>query len=254
MNQAITSHPHTLVLVTRPDGQRLAQSLGEAGLDSLMQPGLRLVCQATLEGMAGALLPADWYVFVSPRAVTCCGKYLASLALPGRFAAVGTATARALAHQGIEDIVIASSGGGDGLLANPAFAVNPEHTVAIVCAEGGREILADTLRERGAKVREYHAYRRETPAPDLGTLARLEQHEGPIILTATSLKILENIDAMLSQHIRADFRSWPLVVLSERIRARADELGFQEIHSTLTTTELALRDKVIAVASAAPAR
>ncbi|QBC31004.1 uroporphyrinogen-III synthase [Pandoraea sp. XY-2] len=200
-------------ILTRPDGQAhaLARALRAEGIDTLAFPLLHIAAQAdpdTLAALDRALRSLASYalaVFVSPNAVTHGLARLALLAsldhrtsddltdvgahvgdlwpaaLP--VAVVGPGSAQALADAGIaapRHRVIVPPGGpaarfdSEALLAQLDLASLAGRRVLIVRGDGGRELLADTLRAGGAQVDLVSAYTRRAPAPDAAAWAALE--------------------------------------------------------------------------------
>ncbi len=110
--------------------------------------------------------PADLYVFISPNAVTFAGRLLEGHSLPdgARLAAVGSGTAQALQQAGFKvDLLPDARFDSEGLLALPELSRLAGRRVVIVRGEGGRPLLGDELRARGADVVYAEVYRRSRP-------------------------------------------------------------------------------------------
>ena len=111
---------------------------------------------------AGQLERDDWIVCASARAVQAVTR-ARGRAWPARArtAAVGAATARAIAQAGVlEPVVTAPVDGADGLWAVLRDAAAwPGVRVLVLTTDGGRRLLADRLRRTGALVDEVAAYR-----------------------------------------------------------------------------------------------
>jgi len=89
--------------------------------------------------------------------------------------------------------------------------------------EGGRELLADTLRQRGARVEYAECYRRIKPQADTTPLQ--QQHFDAVIVTSS--EGLQNLRELLSADWPA-FRSVAYFVPHERIAQMANQLGVQQ--------------------------
>jgi uroporphyrinogen-III synthase len=100
--------------------------------------------------------------------------------------------------------------------------------VLIVRGEGGRPLLGDSLRARGAKVGYAEVYRRVRPQADIAPL--IARWSGEIdLVTATSAELLDNLVGMLGEAGWPLLRRTPLLVISERMRDAAERLGFETI-------------------------
>ncbi|MFJ2992810.1 uroporphyrinogen-III synthase [Pandoraea sp. NPDC087047] len=205
--RAVAAPVAPCAILTRPDGQAhtLARALNAAGIDTLAFPLLHIAAQtdpATLAALDNALRSLPSYalsVFVSPNAVTHALARLVQLHAPdneadasdaGRLwpealpvAVVGPGSAQALADAGIAPPrrrVIVPPGGpearfdSEALLEQLDLSALAGRRVLLVRGDGGRELLADTLRANGVHVDIVSAYTRRAPAPDTAAWAALE--------------------------------------------------------------------------------
>jgi uroporphyrinogen III methyltransferase / synthase len=106
----------------------------------------------------------DWLVATSGRGVAALSRRLASrgvTAVPAglRFAAVGAATARALAGIGARVELVAEDASSEGLAASLGPRLSAGSRVVIVRPEGATGLLAAALRAWGAEVDEAPLYR-----------------------------------------------------------------------------------------------
>jgi len=234
------------VLVTRPAGQAegLCRLIEDAGGRAIPFPTIAIAPVADPEP-ARQRLAQDWelVIFVSRNAVEQALPLCPGGRLPGtrRLAAVGAATAKALAEAGgAPDLVPAGRFDSESLLADPALAEVSGWRVLIVRGAGGRTLLADTLRARGAEVAYAEVYRRALPAADVaGLLARWDDEVQ--IVTATSGEVLDNLLALVGEGGRAVLLATPLVVVSERTAAAARGLGFQHVEVAERADDESLR-------------
>jgi len=155
------------VIVTRPAASAapLKRRIRALGGNVIALPVLALRRTADLETAQTALRQArdaDVVVFVSPAAV----KFAFALR-PLRFAratrvcATGAATARALTRRGVRNVSFPHDRqDSEGLLAHPELQKLRGRRVALIGAPEGRELLAQTLRARRARLSEIHVYRR----------------------------------------------------------------------------------------------
>ncbi|MGN6653511.1 fused uroporphyrinogen-III synthase HemD/membrane protein HemX [Trinickia sp.] len=107
--------------------------------------------------------------------------------------------------------------------------------VLIVRGDGGREWLADRLREAGAQVEAVCAYRRIVPAPAADAWARVRAllHGAPHAWLLTSSEGVRNLVALAQASLgpadRAALLHAPLVVPHPRIAETARSVGFDTI-------------------------
>ena len=132
--------------------------------------------------------------------------------------------------------VIAPQDGFDSeaVIALPEFAADAVRgrKVLIFRGDGGRELLADTLRERGASVEYVTCYRRHCPEADpallLGPAARGEL-DG---LLLTSSEGVRNLEWMLGTEGLAALRAVTVFATHPRIVAQARAAGFERVVET----------------------
>lgn len=151
------------VLVTRPAEQagELVAAIELSGGVAITYPVMDIVGRdpAIVRSEIDRLPPPDLVVYVSANAV----RYGLEAAAAGKplVAAVGPATARALEDAGIAvDVRPAEAYDSEHLLAEHALRDVAGKSVTIVRGESGRELIAETLRTRGAEVHYLSVYRR----------------------------------------------------------------------------------------------
>ena len=172
-------------------------------------------------------------------------------------AAIGQATARALAGQGIDRCLQQpeSDFTSEGLLALPRLQSVAGQAIAIVRGEGGRALLADTLQRRGARVDFAEVYRRERPQADIGALlARWASGEIGAVVAASSESLLNLFD-MLGGAGQDYLRDTPLVVISARTRQTAVERGCRRILVAREASDDAIAEALLGLtANSSPAQ
>lgn len=223
----------TGILVTRPAHQAagLCELIESHNGVALRFPGLEILPPPDPAPAAAVLRePMDLLIFVSPNAVTQ-GLRLLAEALPSRpvVGAVGKATAHALEAAGWRvDLLPEHQFDSEGLLALPELRRISGKRVVIVRGEGGRPLLGDTLRERGADLVYAEVYRRVCPDADPSELLTAWDSEVGLV-TATSNDILSNLWRIFGPAGRPRLKRTPLLVISERMQALAGELGFAHV-------------------------
>ncbi|MGC5807662.1 fused uroporphyrinogen-III synthase HemD/membrane protein HemX [Ralstonia pseudosolanacearum] len=249
-------HPSApVVIVTRPRAQApmLVAALERHGLRTLQFPLLDIAPTPNLDDLRAALADPSRYalvVFVSPNAVQ-----QAFAAMPEGFrwpqdvpaAVVGPASAQALAAHGVAAptyrVIRPDSHADDArqdseaLYARLDVATLSGREVLIVRGNGGREWLADRLREAGVAVRTVEAYRRSVPVPDAAAWAALrEVLAGRHAWTLTSSEAARNLDSLARASLSAAeveaLHAAPCFAPHARIVEQAQSLGFRDV--TLT--------------------
>ena len=217
------------VLVTRPAGQAdsLIDAIREAGGEAVHFPAIRIVGRNDddIHDELAAIAAPDILIFVSRNAVTC--GFASTRQFDASIAAVGPATRAALEERGATvDIFPATGYDSEGLLDHPRLARVEGKTIIIVRGENGREVLAETLRERGATVRHLTVYRRERAEPEPELVASVGQaiERGDFdYISIMSTETLNHLLALLPPGARRALRETPLVAPGERVIQRALE-------------------------------
>ena len=225
------SHPLSGVgvLVTRPRAQAadLIKAIQEKGGDAICFPVIEIVPRDTAEiAAAAATLPnPDIAVFISRNAVTHGLSHAAGAAK----AAIGPATAASIRAAG-QTVEIDPGQGYDSesLLAEPALCDVAGKQVRIIRGgngqEGkGRELLANTLRERGAIVNYLPVYERGLPviSPELLVEVETAWRDGKInAITLMSVETLKNLRTLLPQWCAEQLENVPLVTPAARVIKR----------------------------------
>ncbi len=226
------------VLVTRPEHQAgpLCALIEQAGGEAVPFPVLAVEAAEESDSLQGILTRlADYWlaIFISPNAVRFGieaaarhGGIPASL----QIAAVGEGSRRELKQRLRRpvDLVPQERYDSEALLALPALQQVAGKKIVIFRGSGGRELLAQTLRERGAQVDYAEVYRRlQTRAPDQTILSRWIAG-GVNAITVTSSEGLQNLYGMMDERGRDWLLSMPIFVVSERCAALAQQLGFKQ--------------------------
>jgi Uroporphyrinogen-III synthase len=163
-----------------------------------------------------------------------------------RFAAVGQSTALAMRMAGLPVDLLPEDGyNSEALLAMPELQQVEAQRILIVRGEGGREQLATTLRSRGAEVSYQEVYKRVIPDADNSLVVSLLERHRLDVITSTSVEALQNLSLMLGEKNKELLSLIPLVVVSDRIRRQAFEMGFNRVTVTDRPTDTAILDTVI---------
>ncbi|MGZ8190423.1 MAG: uroporphyrinogen-III synthase [Methylococcaceae bacterium] len=190
-----------------------------------------------------------WLVFISANAVTMLNYYLDGGKMPElksvHFAAIGQATAQALVKVGLPvDLVPEQGYNSEALLAMPQLHHINGQNFLIVRGNGGREELATTLLGRGAKVAYLDVYKRIIPSIDHSPVIDLLKQNKLDVITITSGDALKNLLIMLGKEHHNLLFSIPLVVISNRIRQIAADMGFKRLAVTNNPSDAAILETV----------
>jgi len=241
------------VLVTRPEHQaeNLSRLIEQRGGIAVRFPTLEIVSRdddrikPTLANLDGF----QWVVFISANAVNFAlkansGKIPRTKSV--RFAAVGQATAQAMKMAGLPvDLVPEYGYNSEALLEMPQLQQVEGQNCLIVRGEGGREQLATTLRSRGADVDYLEVYKRIIPRMDSSPVVELLAQHRLDVITVTSAEALQNLSLMLGEKNNKLLSLIPLVVVSDRIRCLAADMGFNRITVTDSPIDTAILETVI---------
>jgi uroporphyrinogen-III synthase len=227
------------IVVTRPRAQapRLTSWIAEHGGEPLLFPLLDIAPADDPEPLRLAIAQLDRYalaVFISPNAVDfSVPAILSARAWPAALQAVaiGPGSVASLAEYGIRNALAPLERfDSEALLELPALQrpCVAGKRVLIFRGNGGRELLADSLRERGAEVDYVSCYQRSAPdsAAALEALWRSDQLDA---LTVSSSEGLRNLVDLLDAPARASLRTTPVFVPHPRIAELAQKLGLQRV-------------------------
>ena len=208
---------------TEPGASRAASYLEARGYQTLVAPVLEIVPT----GAETPDLAAEHIIFTSEHAVLQAQVQAAALPPAGRWYAIGATTAAAAAHlqpAGSGPISVAQPATSEGLLQMAALQRLDEQRVLLITGEGGRDLLAGSLRDRGAQVTPWRVYRRR-PVQALPALR-------PVIerLDAAVAASGDGVTAMTRFFLGAGGdAALPLCVPSQRVAAVAAEQGWQRV-------------------------
>jgi uroporphyrinogen-III synthase len=157
--------------------------------------------------------------------------FASNVSLPStlKIATVGQGSAKALRELGITNVIAPTERfDSEGLLALPELQDVTGWRVMIFRGDGGRELLGDTLKARGATVEYATCYVRSKPNQDAGVLLAAR----PDAITVTSSEALGYLWNMLKDSDRDVLRDTPLFVPHARIAGLAREQGWLQVQVT----------------------
>ncbi|MEQ6340706.1 MAG: uroporphyrinogen-III synthase [Gammaproteobacteria bacterium] len=219
------------VLVTRPahQSQRLCELIEAEGGRVVLLPTIEILDPQDINAARKVIDRLDEFdiaIFISTNAVSKTMELLSPRHdWPPRLkvAAVGARTAEELERRSRPvDIRPHQQFNSEALLALNMMRDVASKRIVIFRGEGGRELLGDTLRERGAHVEYAEVYRRGKPAADFSSV----MDAGIDVIIVTSNESLRNLWEIAGETGREWLLYIPLVVISKRTADLAGELGF----------------------------
>ncbi|MDO8270496.1 MAG: uroporphyrinogen-III synthase [Gammaproteobacteria bacterium] len=231
------------VLLTRPAGQadKLAAAIQSLGgrvtpLPLLaIEPITERVAVERLKTFIMALDNYDAAIFISTNAATLglewIENYWPQLPVGLEAYAVGPGTAEILRQLPwpvhCSNIGVTS----EHLLVLPGLQDVASKRIALFRGQGGRELLAETLRERGARVDYLEIYQRRVPEYSRAVVLKLIDDNAINAAIATSQQILDSLVALLSVDggLPQTLQSLCVIVPSHRVREHALAAGFKQV-------------------------
>ncbi len=202
---------HCRVLLTRPadQAQSLAAAVRAQGGEAFSLPLLDIVPVHSPEDtqrVRSRVMALDQYeiaIFISTNAASLGLEWIENfwpqLPLGLQACAVGPGTAAVL-RQLPWPVHCATTGvTSEDLLALPVLQDVQGKRIALFRGKGGRELLADTLRERGARVDYVELYTREVPPHSPQQVRQLLQEQTINVVVLTSQQIFDSFHTLLQR-------------------------------------------------------
>ena len=238
------------LLLTRPAEESVALTsvLAEQGVFSSSLPLLDIAPIPTSDTMREVIQGLDRYcaVIVVSKPAARIGIDLLSQYWPQppalKWFSVGAATAQILEDHGLEVSFPAEGDDSEALLELPLLReaiARPDPRVLILRGEGGRELLAERLRELGASVEYLELYRRELPQYSPAALPERIQAERLNGLVVSSGQGFEHLH-QLAGDAWPILARLPLFVPSPRVAELARAAGAQTVVDCRGASETAL--------------
>ncbi len=236
MSESIRKH----ILVTRPEQQseKLCCLLEGYGLQPVRFPVIAIKAKelSVLEKQYITDIAQYQYVFfVSTNAVNFALQVFSGkieLLKRATCIAVGAATLKALSDAGIHSAIVSQDAfNTEALLLMPELQCLRNKRCLIIRGVGGRELLARTLRERGAMVEYLELYQRLLPiTKNSGLVKSLILDNGLAAIFIYSAETLRYLMQVLAKdNIEKRVLTIPLVVISRRVSVVAEQIGFKTI-------------------------
>ena len=247
------------VLVTRPEGQghNLLEAIHQAGgrassfplLD--IEPVTDTLRQAEIRQQIQDLDHYQIAIFISSNAarygLRWIDQYWPQFPVGIDIVAIGPSTAAALKQLPVK--IHSSSMGmlSEDILRLPVLREVAGKKIALFRGVGGRELLADTLRQRGADVDYIETYQRRAAERTSEDLLDILSGEGINVLTVTSGQILDSLCQLIDSKSSRIY-SMPLLVPSGRIGDKARAAGFEKVFCASGATDDAIVEGLAVIA------
>ena len=212
------------IAITRPIDQakKLSALIYEAGGTPILFPLIEITPlndYSQFEAIIRQITDYDWAIFISSNAVQNGMPRLIKYGIPHtlKFSAIGPVTASELQSFGVKDVLTPFSHVQDGdeskvrfdsesLLALPEVTNVFSKKILIVRGVGGRDVLAETLKARGAQVTFAECYQRINPQTNCDLLAQLwadKKLHGIVVTSSEAMRHLLDLagDAEWLQNI-----------------------------------------------------
>ena len=202
------------IAITRPTNQakKLSALIEQAGGTPILFPLIEITPlndYSQFEAVTSEIETYDWAIFISSNAVQNGMPRLVKTGIPSnlKFAAIGPVTASELQSFGVKDVLIPNDRfDSESLLALDEMHAVSNKKILIVRGVGGRDVLAETLKARGAQVTFAECYQRINPQTNCDLLANLYREKklhGIVITSSEAMRHLLDLagDADWLKHV-----------------------------------------------------
>lgn len=251
------------IAITRPADQakKLAALISEAGGTPILFPLIEITQlnnYSQFEDIIQHIADYDWAIFISSNAVQNGMPRLVKAGISPnlKFAAIGPVTASELQSFGVKHVLTPLSHVQDGdeskvrfdsesLLALPEMANVAGKKIMIFRGIGGRDVLAETLKTRGAQVTFAECYQRINPQIDCNLLVQLYNEKKLHGIVVTSSEAMRHLLDLAGS---SDWlKNITLFVNHARIAELPTHLGLKVVVAN-AAGDHAMLEKVIALA------
>ena len=242
------------IAITRPIDQakKLAALITEAGATPILFPLIEITPlsdYSQFDAVIANIADYDWAIFISSNAVQNgmprLIKQTAKIGIPSnlQFAAIGPVTASELQSFGVKEVLIPNVRfDSESLLALPEMTNVAGKKILVVRGVGGRDILADTLRARGAQVTFAECYKRINPQTNCDLLAQLyaeNKLHGIVVTSSEAMRHLLDLAGSL------DWLKHTQIYVNNARVAEADCLKNYQLHIANTVGDEAMLSKIM---------
>lgn len=241
------------ILVTRPAHQSafLANGIRAAGGNPILFPVLEITDIKDLTpllNLINRLDEFDWAIFVSPNAVNkAMSLIVKQRSLPPhlKIAAVGKGSADTLRNYGVDKVLVPTEHfDSEALLKRKELQHMAGKHVVIFRGNGGRQLLGDTLMQRGAILEYAECYQREKPNVDIASLLTAWSQGEIHAVIITSSEGLHNLFDIIGELGQQLLKLTPIFTVHERIAQTAKNLGLEKIVTAPSTGDEGLLESL----------
>ncbi len=240
------------LLITRPRAQAAALSdmLKRSGFNPVSIPLIEIEPLAEVSDQQKRLIyeldGIDRVIFVSTNAVRLGMAVIADiwpqLPIAPAWYGIGAATERALTEYGVvvRKHEARTAMNSEELLAHPDFINLAGQRILLVRGCGGRTVLADTLRDRGAQLSHLEVYKRSIPRLSGAPLAATIAEASIELILLSSGEALNNMEHLVPEADWGAICEIPVLVAGERNAEAARTRGFHRVVQAANPTDEAM--------------
>jgi len=192
------------IAITRPveQAKKLAELIKNVGGTPILFPLIKITPlddYALFDRTLSEIAQYDWAIFISSNAVQNSMPRLVKCGIPKnlKFAAIGPITAKELGNFGAKNVLSPKDKfDSEALLDLPEMQSIQDKKIMIFRGVGGREILAKSLKQRGATVTFAECYQRTNPQKDCKTLTQLwtdKKLHGIVVTSSEAMRHLVDL-------------------------------------------------------------
>jgi uroporphyrinogen-III synthase len=234
-NQAAPDKVRVLICRPEPEASRLASAFRSAGARTRTLPVIERVPIPETPEHRQWVLDLDHYqhvIAVSPYAarqlLDRVDNWWPQFPTGVHWYGVGASTAAVLENAGLTPESPAAGFTSEALLALPSLQQLTHEKVLLARGDQGRELIRETLEQRGASVRVLPLYRRQPATPSTEQLSDSLDRFSPDVIVALSGETLNNFIA-LSKNSGHNCLKSLLLVPTERVARQARDAGFTRV-------------------------
>ena len=233
MQQKSLLHNSSIV-VTRPIRQshHICQQLAELGARPIQFPCIEIQPNLDVDStnLERLVKHSEVVIFISSNAVnyafTAIPNFREIVSEKHTMVAVGSATAQTLRQHGMQQILTPDDNSdSEGILELKALQHVKQKMILIIKGMGGRELLFDTLQERGADVHNIELYQRILPK-DVDVAPLTEKID---LILFTSSEAVNNFLTLVSNSLQESLLACQTMVGHPKIAEKVSSLGFKKL-------------------------